>query len=95
MEMVDEQANKLALTRSDAIEQAMELWLLNHAETEEEAYFQAAANEMNADARKFFAVCEPLSVTIPIYKAGDKKGRREPVPASFFIDRENFARQQQ
>lgn len=29
--MVDEQANKLALTRSDAIEQAMELWLLNHA----------------------------------------------------------------
>jgi hypothetical protein len=41
----------LALTRSDAVEQAMELWLLNHAETEEEAYFQAAAKEMNADAK--------------------------------------------
>lgn len=51
VEMVDQQANKLALTRSDAIEEAMELWLLNHAEAEEEAYFQAAAKEMNADAK--------------------------------------------
>lgn len=51
VQLVDEQANKMALTRSDAIEQAMEMWLLNHAEAEEEAYFQAAAKEMNADAK--------------------------------------------
>ncbi len=47
---VDEQAVKLNVSRSDIVEQAMELWLKTQAELEEEKYFTAAAAEMNADA---------------------------------------------
>jgi hypothetical protein len=48
---VDYQATKLRLTRSDIVEEAMEMWLQNKAELEEEQYFASAATEMNADAK--------------------------------------------
>jgi metal-responsive CopG/Arc/MetJ family transcriptional regulator len=48
---VDEQAEKLKVTRSDIVEEAMEMWLKIKAQQEEEAYFASAAAEMNADAR--------------------------------------------
>jgi hypothetical protein len=47
---VDERAAKLKMSRSAVVEQAMEMWLQNQAEQEEERYFMAAAVEMNADA---------------------------------------------
>jgi metal-responsive CopG/Arc/MetJ family transcriptional regulator len=47
----DELAAKLNVTRSDVVEQAMELWLRTQAEIEEQKYFEAAAAEMNADAK--------------------------------------------
>ena len=48
---VDEQAVKLKVTRSDIVEQAMEMWLQTQSEKEEAKYFAAAAAEMNADAK--------------------------------------------
>ncbi|HEY9776628.1 MAG TPA: ribbon-helix-helix protein, CopG family [Planktothrix sp.] len=48
---VDERAAELKLTRSDVVEQAMELWLRGQSEQDEERYFTAAATEMNADAK--------------------------------------------
>jgi metal-responsive CopG/Arc/MetJ family transcriptional regulator len=54
--LVDERAAKLNLTRSDVVEQAMEMWLARQAEAEEERYFQAAASEMNADAKAWNAL---------------------------------------
>jgi|GEM_PF-1927308 len=51
VDLIDEQAAKLAVTRSEVIEQAMEMWLHTQADLEEEHYFQAAAAEMNADAK--------------------------------------------
>ena len=51
--MVDERAAKLKVTRSDVVEQAMELWLRKQTELEEEKYFQTAAAEMNADANSW------------------------------------------
>ena len=59
---VDEQAAKLKVTRSDIVEQAMEMWLQAQAEQEEESYFAAAAAEMNADA-KVWNVLTSRSVT--------------------------------
>jgi len=54
--MVDKEAAKLNVTRSDIVEEAMEMWLRHKAEQEEERYFLAAANEMNADARAWNAL---------------------------------------
>ncbi|MDR3614090.1 MAG: ribbon-helix-helix protein, CopG family [Candidatus Obscuribacterales bacterium] len=54
--MVDEQAARLHLTRSDIVEEAMEMWLKSKAELEEETYFAMAAAEMNADARAWNAL---------------------------------------
>lgn len=51
VDLVDQHAAKLEVTRSDVIEQAMELWLQKQSDLEEEAYFQQAAEEMNADAK--------------------------------------------
>lgn len=51
VDLVDQHAAKLEVTRSDVIEQAMELWLQKQSALEEEAYFQQAAEEMNADAK--------------------------------------------
>lgn len=53
---VDEQAAKLKLTRSDIVEQAMELWLKSQSEQDEEQYFALAAAEMNRDARAWNAL---------------------------------------
>ena len=53
---VDEQAAKLHLTRSDIVEEAMEMWLNSKAELEEEQYFAMAATEMNADAKSWNAL---------------------------------------
>lgn len=50
---VDEQAAKLNKSRSDIVEEAMEMWLKTKAEQEEEKYFMAAAAEMNADAKSW------------------------------------------
>ena len=52
---VDEQAAKLNVTRSDIVEQAMELWLKTQLEQDEEKYFALAAAEMNADAKEWNA----------------------------------------
>jgi hypothetical protein len=60
--LVDEQAVRLDLTRSEAVEQAMELWLKVHSEKEEDAYFQAAAAEMNADAADWNALTSKSAV---------------------------------
>lgn len=51
VERVDIEAAKLAVSRSDAFEQALELWLRRLEELEEEQYFKLAAKEMNADAK--------------------------------------------
>lgn len=48
---VDERAAKLKLTRSDVVEQAMQLWLRTQVAQDDEQYFNLAADEMNADAR--------------------------------------------
>lgn len=53
---VDEHAARLKLSRSDIVEQAMELWLRSQAEQEEERYFTMAAAEMNADAKAWNAL---------------------------------------
>lgn len=53
---VDEHAAKLNVSRSDIVEEAMEMWLRAKAEQEEEKYFMAAAAEMNADARGWNAL---------------------------------------
>lgn len=53
---VDEQAAKLKVSRSDIVEEAMEMWLRSKSEQEEELYFMAAAAEMNADARAWNAI---------------------------------------
>jgi metal-responsive CopG/Arc/MetJ family transcriptional regulator len=51
VDMVDKRATELKMTRSDIVEQAMEMWLKKHDEQEEENYFLATAAEMNADAK--------------------------------------------
>ena len=53
---VDEQVAKLNVSRSDIVEEAMEMWLRTKVEQEEEAYCLAAAAEMNADARAWNAL---------------------------------------
>jgi metal-responsive CopG/Arc/MetJ family transcriptional regulator len=53
---VDEQAEKLKVSRSDIVEEAMEMWLKNKLELEEEQYFAMAAAEMNADAKAWNAL---------------------------------------
>ena len=58
--MVDEQAARLKLTRSDIVEQAMELWLRSQTEQDEEHYFTMAAAEMNADAQSWNALTSRL-----------------------------------
>jgi hypothetical protein len=55
-QLVDEQAARLEVTRSDVLEQAMEMWLRSQADLEEERYFQEAAAEMNADAKDWNAL---------------------------------------
>ena len=56
VERVDREAARLAVTRSDAFEQALELWLRKLEELEEEKYFEQAAAEMNADAKDWNAL---------------------------------------
>lgn len=56
VDLVDKEAAKLEVTRSDVIEQAMEMWLRAQAELDEEKYFQKAAPEMNADAKDWNAL---------------------------------------
>lgn len=56
VDRVDEQAARLKLTRSDIVEQAMEMWLRSQTEQEQEQYFIAAAAEMNADAKPWNAL---------------------------------------
>jgi metal-responsive CopG/Arc/MetJ family transcriptional regulator len=51
--LVDEKAAKLKVTRSDVVEQAMEMWLRKQAELDEARYFETAAAEMNADAKSW------------------------------------------
>lgn len=51
--MVDERCATLNLSRSDAVEEAMEMWLHKQEELDEEKYFAEAASEMNADARQW------------------------------------------
>lgn len=51
MERLDQKARQLKVNRSDAVEEAIEMWLNKLAEKDEEAYFTLAANEMNTDAR--------------------------------------------
>ncbi len=51
VDLLDEQAAKLKLNRSDVVESAIELWLKKLAEEEEEKYFSVAAAEMNKDAK--------------------------------------------
>lgn len=53
---VDEQAAKLNVSRSDIVEEAMEMWLRTKEEQEQERYFMAAAAEMNADAKGWNAL---------------------------------------
>lgn len=53
---VDEQAAKLNVSRSDIVEEAMEMWLRARAEQDDEQYFMAAAAEMNADAKSWNAI---------------------------------------
>lgn len=53
---VDEQAEKLKVSRSDIVEEAMEMWLKSKLELEEEQYFAMAAAEMNADAKAWNAL---------------------------------------
>lgn len=53
---VDEHVVKLKVTRSDIVEEAMEMWLRSKTEEEEERYFTAAAAEMNADAKAWNAL---------------------------------------
>lgn len=54
--MVDEKCTQLNLSRSDAVEQAMELWLRQQEELEDEEYFASAAKEMNDDASDWTAL---------------------------------------
>lgn len=53
---VDEHAAKLNVSRSDIVEEAMEMWLRARAEQDDERYFMAAAAEMNADAKFWNAI---------------------------------------
>jgi metal-responsive CopG/Arc/MetJ family transcriptional regulator len=55
VERLDEKVAELKVTRSAAVEQAIELWLAKLTEQEEEAYFAACAKEMNDDARTWNA----------------------------------------
>ncbi|HEY9792586.1 MAG TPA: ribbon-helix-helix protein, CopG family [Candidatus Obscuribacterales bacterium] len=55
VELLDKRAAKLKLNRSDAVEEAIELWLRAQAEQDEETYFATAAKEMNADAKSWNA----------------------------------------
>jgi metal-responsive CopG/Arc/MetJ family transcriptional regulator len=50
VDLLDAKVAQLKVNRSDAVERAIELWLRKLAEEEEEAYFSAAAAEMNKDA---------------------------------------------
>jgi metal-responsive CopG/Arc/MetJ family transcriptional regulator len=54
--LVDKKAAKLKISRSEVVEEAMEMWLRSQAESEEAAYFESAAAEMNEDARSWNAV---------------------------------------
>ncbi len=53
VELLDEKVARLKLNRSDAIEEAIELWLKQQAEKEEEEYFIASADAMNEEARSW------------------------------------------
>jgi metal-responsive CopG/Arc/MetJ family transcriptional regulator len=54
--MVDERCAALNVSRSDVVQQAMEMWLHQQATLEEEEYFKDAAAEMNADAKTWNAL---------------------------------------
>lgn len=54
--LVDEKARRLDVTRSEVIEEAMEMWLSKQEELEEERYFQSASEEMNKDAKEWNAL---------------------------------------
>ena len=51
VKLLDDKASQLKVNRSEAVAEAIELWLQRQAEQEEEAYFATAANDMNEDAR--------------------------------------------
>ncbi|HEY9868527.1 MAG TPA: ribbon-helix-helix protein, CopG family [Candidatus Obscuribacterales bacterium] len=51
VKLLDQKAAQLKLNRSDAVEEAIELWLRKQSEIAEDEYFAATAKEMNEDAR--------------------------------------------
>ncbi|MBI4532397.1 MAG: ribbon-helix-helix protein, CopG family [Candidatus Melainabacteria bacterium] len=51
VKLLDDRASQLKVNRSEAVAEAIELWLQKQAEQEEEAYFTASAKEMNQDAQ--------------------------------------------
>jgi hypothetical protein len=53
---VDAKVSALNITRSDAVEEAMKMWLIKKGEEEDEKYFETAAVEMNADAKYWNAI---------------------------------------
>jgi len=53
--MLDQKAAQLKVNRSEAIEEAIELWLTRQAERDEEEYCSRVAEEMNTDARSWNA----------------------------------------
>lgn len=53
---VDEQAYRLKVSRSDIVQEAMEMWLQKQSELEDEEYFRNNAAEMNADAKEWNAL---------------------------------------
>ena len=55
IDLLDKKVAQLHVNRSDAVEQAIELWLKKQAEADEETYFAAIAQEMNDDARQWNA----------------------------------------
>lgn len=53
VQRLDEKVARLKVNRSEAVEQAIEMWLQRLAEEEEEAYFAKHAQELNEDARSW------------------------------------------
>jgi metal-responsive CopG/Arc/MetJ family transcriptional regulator len=51
--LLDQRVTQLKVTRSEAVEEAIELWLKKQSEQDEEEYFVTAAKEMNQDAQSW------------------------------------------
>lgn len=56
VERLDERAAQLKVNRSEAVEQAIEMWLRRKAEEEEEAYYANYPEEMKEEDRSWTAL---------------------------------------